>query len=940
VERLEDRTLLSYANVLVNNPAADTGSNDTQSETSLVLAGSTVVVGFNDSESNVSNNKFTGFGRSTDGGSTFTDMGTLPTSTAGDAGDPSLARDNVSGKIYFATLGYSNGNVIQVFRSTDNGATFGAPVNAAPGFSSLNQLDKEWITVDNASGSGQGNVYATFTDFSNGGLTDSGIFLTRSTDGGNTWSTPLSLGGSQGSYVTVGPDHSVYVFFLSAGSPEKILMRKSTNNGTSFGSAVTVATLTTTGGNGDLGITVSNSNSASVRSNAFPQAVVTSNAIYVTFNDKGTASGDKSDVFLAKSTDGGSTWTKTKLNDDTTNLDQWQPALSVTPDGSHVGVFWYDRRNDPNDGNIDRYGVIGTVTGTTVTFGSNFRITDTSFPAVVNQDPLINTTYMGDYDVAVSDNSAFYITWSDNRLSDAAHANNPDVRFAKIPLAGTTHFGVTTSPTTTTAGGAFSVTVTALDGNGNTDATYRGTVHLTSSDTGAGVVLPADYTFTATDNGVHTFTNGVTLVTAGNQTVTATDTSNGSVTGSATETVNPATATHLGVSAPANATAGTPFSVTVTALDQFNNTATGYLGTVQFTSSDTGAGVVLPPNYMFLASDNGVHTFTNGVTLVTPGSQSVTATDTTTSSITGIATVNVSTSVQASKLVLTPSVTTTAAGSAFSITVTAQDGSGNTATAYRGTIHFSSTDTRSGVVLPPDYTFTATDNGMHIFNGVTLVTAGNQTVTATDTLTSSITGTTTVTVTPGAATHLSLTAPSSARVNVAFTVTVTALDAFNNVATGYRGTVHFTSSQRKTKLPANYTFTAADNGLHTFTNGVTFTKTGSATLTVTDTANSSITGSANINVTTSPLAGPGSPLDADGGIGDLLGSVLTPSEASDTGTAFQFGIVLQELRDSGVLDAFFAKYQDRSRDQQIALLRGEIQDFLAGDVGFGDFAWL
>src|SRR5437660_542428 len=50
LEPLEDRTLLSFSNVLVSNVAADTGSNDTQSETSLVLAGSTVVVGFNDSE--------------------------------------------------------------------------------------------------------------------------------------------------------------------------------------------------------------------------------------------------------------------------------------------------------------------------------------------------------------------------------------------------------------------------------------------------------------------------------------------------------------------------------------------------------------------------------------------------------------------------------------------------------------------------------------------------------------------------------------------------------------------------------------------------------------------------------------------------------------------------------------------------------------------------
>src|SRR5262249_11039120 len=49
LEALEDRLLLSYPNVLVNNPSADTGSNDTQSETTLLVAGSTVVVGFNDS---------------------------------------------------------------------------------------------------------------------------------------------------------------------------------------------------------------------------------------------------------------------------------------------------------------------------------------------------------------------------------------------------------------------------------------------------------------------------------------------------------------------------------------------------------------------------------------------------------------------------------------------------------------------------------------------------------------------------------------------------------------------------------------------------------------------------------------------------------------------------------------------------------------------------
>src|SRR5213079_880225 len=86
--------------------------------------------------------------------------------------------------------------------------------------------------------------------------------------------------------------------------------------------------------------------------------------------------------------------------------------------------------------------------------------------------------------------------------------------------------------------------------------------------------------------------------------------------------------THFTVSAPASATAGTAFNFAVTALDQFNNTATGYGGTVHFTSSDGQA--VLPPNSTLT---NGTGTFS--ATLKTPGNQTITATDTVTSSITG-----------------------------------------------------------------------------------------------------------------------------------------------------------------------------------------------------------------------------------------------------------------------------------------------------------------
>jgi hypothetical protein len=41
---------------------------------------------------------------------------------------------------------------------------------------------------------------------------------------------------------------------------------------------------------------------------------------------------------------------------------------------------------------------------------------------------------MGDYDQAVADNNDFYTTWGDNRPGDAFHANQPDVRFAMVPV--------------------------------------------------------------------------------------------------------------------------------------------------------------------------------------------------------------------------------------------------------------------------------------------------------------------------------------------------------------------------------------------------------------------------------------------------------------------------------------------------------------------------
>src|SRR5207245_5306424 len=147
-----------------------------------------------------------------------------------------------------------------------------------------------------------------------------------------------------------------------------------------------------------------------------------------------------------------------------------------------------------------------------------------------------------------------------------------------------------------------SVTVEVRTSQGARATGYTGTVHFTSTD--AQAVLPANYTFTSStaatpncttscDQGIHTFTNAVVLKTAATQSVTATDTSKSTVTGSQNGIVVQAqTASRLVVSGLATAagrTAGTAMSPTVEVKDAYGNRVTSYTGAISFSSSDPRA---------------------------------------------------------------------------------------------------------------------------------------------------------------------------------------------------------------------------------------------------------------------------------------------------------------------------------------------------------------
>ena len=398
-------------------------------------------------------------------------------------------------------------------------------------------------------------------------------------------------------------------------------------------------------------------------------------------------------------------------------------------------------------------------------------------------------------------------------------------------------------------GVAQNVTVTARNVDGNIDTAYSGRIHFTSSDPSAG--LPTNYTFVPGDAGVHTFSLGLTLKTAGTQLVRASDTVTRSITGVQIGiVVAPGPAATLAVSTANPYVAGASHSLTVTARDAYGNVATGYRGTIRIISSDPAA--VLPADYTFTAADAGVHVFTGGFTLKTLGSQSVTATDTTTGTITGVQS---GIAVASSGAAVTLKVSTAnpfVAGAGHTVTVTAKDAYGNTATGYLGTIHLTSTDAQA--VLPADHTFVAGDAGVYRVV-ITLKTAGSRSVTATDMVTATITGSQTgITVTPGTARSFTVMTANPSVAGVANAVTVTAKDACGNTATGYLGTIHFASTDRRATLPADYKFLSSDEGVHAFSGGIVLKTAGSQSVTASDTVTASIKGS-QTGITVNPGAG-------------------------------------------------------------------------------------
>jgi Ca2+-binding RTX toxin-like protein len=179
----------------------------------------------------------------------------------------------------------------------------------------------------------------------------------------------------------------------------------------------------------------------------------------------------------------------------------------------------------------------------------------------------------------------------------------------------------------------------------------------------------------------------------------------------------------------------------------------------------------------------------------------------------------------------------TTAGVGTVVTVSVFDVFGIPVNGYTWTLHFSSTD--AAATLPADYSFTAADAGSHTFP-VTFFTAGTQTLTVTGWKTSAQTS---VTVSGATASSFNIIPPSDAAIPGAVaSFTISALDAYGNVADHYTGTAILSSSDAAAILPGSVTFAGGQAG---FT--ATMNTAGLQSISVTDTA-SSLAGTTKVTV--------------------------------------------------------------------------------------------
>lgn len=280
--------------------------------------------------------------------------------------------------------GQALGGAIQVARSSDGGRTFGTPVTVEQSTNDGIQEDKPYLVVDtNHASPFLNSIYATWTRFHFDSLDnylESPIFFSASRDGGRTWSVPKEISGTnrglctfsgtplpydgrcredQFSSPVVGPDGTIFVAFVNDQGindgefRDQYLVVKSHDGGETWSTPGRASDIIHDGvsdypfnvvGRQTLSNSQFRVNSAgNLAVDAFNGALV----IVWSDNRNGTAANTNTDIFMARSVDGGDTWVA-PLPVSTAPNDQFYPWAAFAPDGT-LNISFFDRSYDPTN---------------------------------------------------------------------------------------------------------------------------------------------------------------------------------------------------------------------------------------------------------------------------------------------------------------------------------------------------------------------------------------------------------------------------------------------------------------------------------------------------------------------------------------------------------------------------------------------------------------
>lgn len=342
-----------------------------------------------------------------DTGYTWT-KGSLISESYGVWGDPCIIVDTNSNFYYFHLSNPPDGHWIDRIvcqKTTDAGLTWNDGTHT--GVDGDSEQDKEWAIVDR----NNNYIYTTWTHFDNYGSTNNSdssfIKFSKSTDQGQTWSSPVRISKvagdcidddntTEGAVPAVGPDGEIYVSWMG---PEGLLFDRSEDYGeTWLDEDIFVADVPGGWAFDVPGIS---------RCNGFPVTccdVSNSNyngTVYINWSDQRNGE-DDTDVWLAKSNDKGNTWSSPiRVNNDSLGKHQFFNWMTIDQSNGNIYIVFYDRRNH-EDNYTDVYLAVSYDGGETF---QNIKISQTAF------NPS-HQVFFGDYNNITAHNGIIRPIWT------------------------------------------------------------------------------------------------------------------------------------------------------------------------------------------------------------------------------------------------------------------------------------------------------------------------------------------------------------------------------------------------------------------------------------------------------------------------------------------------------------------------------------------------